>query len=114
MGLGAMSKSGGSGERQRNSEFFRGFQSTFLPFTNVLSICVLGLVSKAGNLGTSLVVPWLRLHTPNAGGLGSIPGQGTRSHMSQLRVRMPHLKIPNATKKIPHATSKTWCSQVNK
>ena len=24
---------------------------------------------------------WLRLHIPNAGGLGSIPGQGTRSHM---------------------------------
>ena len=32
-------------------------------------------------LGTSLVVQWLRLCTPNAGGLGSIPGQGTRSHM---------------------------------
>ena len=25
------------------------------------------------------MVQWLRLHTPNAGGLGSIPGQGTRS-----------------------------------
>ena len=35
--------------------------------------------------GTSLVVQWLRLHAPNAGGLGSIPGQGTRSHMLQLR-----------------------------
>ena len=34
--------------------------------------------------GTSLVVPWLRLQAPNAGGLGSIPGQGTRSHMLQL------------------------------
>ena len=31
--------------------------------------------------GTSLVVQWLRLCTPNAGGLGSIPGQGSRSHM---------------------------------
>ena len=31
--------------------------------------------------GTSLVVQWLRLHAPNAGGLGSIPGQGTRFHM---------------------------------
>ncbi|TEA11773.1 hypothetical protein DBR06_SOUSAS6910273, partial [Sousa chinensis] len=29
----------------------------------------------------SLVVQWVRLHTPNAGGPGSIPGQGTRSHM---------------------------------
>ena len=24
---------------------------------------------------------WLRLRAPNAGGPGSIPGQGTRSHM---------------------------------
>ncbi|TEA23034.1 hypothetical protein DBR06_SOUSAS12510026, partial [Sousa chinensis] len=29
----------------------------------------------------SLVVQWVRLHAPNAGGPGSIPGQGTRSHM---------------------------------
>ncbi|TEA28249.1 hypothetical protein DBR06_SOUSAS3310030 [Sousa chinensis] len=34
--------------------------------------------------GTSLVVQWLRLHAPNAGGLGSIPGQGTRSHMHAM------------------------------
>ena len=35
--------------------------------------------------GTSLVVPWLRHHTPNTGDLGLIPGQGTRYHMPQLR-----------------------------
>ena len=29
-----------------------------------------------------LVVQWLRPCTPNAAGLGSIPGQGTRSHMA--------------------------------
>ena len=34
---------------------------------------------------TSLVVLWLRLFTSNAGGLGSIPSQGTRFHMPQLR-----------------------------
>ena len=28
--------------------------------------------------GTSLVVQWLRLHASNAGGMGSIPGQGTK------------------------------------
>ena len=28
--------------------------------------------------GTSLVVQWLRLHALNAGGPGSIPGQGTK------------------------------------
>ena len=36
-------------------------------------------------MGISLVVQWLRLLTPNAGGPGSIPGQGTRFHMPQLR-----------------------------
>ena len=36
---------------------------------------------KNQNLGTSLVVQWVRLCTPNAGGPGSISGQGTRSHM---------------------------------
>ena len=35
--------------------------------------------------GTSLVAQWLRLQAPNAGGLGLIPGQGTRSRMPQLR-----------------------------
>ena len=30
--------------------------------------------------GTSLVAQLLRLCTPNAGGPGSIPGPGTRSH----------------------------------
>ena len=48
---------------------------------------------------TSLVVQWLKVHTPNAGGLGSIPDQGTRSHLVQLN-------ILNATK--------TWYSQINK
>ena len=32
------------------------------------------------NLRTSLVVQWLILRVPNAGGPGSIPGQGTRAH----------------------------------
>ena len=35
--------------------------------------------------GTSLVVQWLRLCAPNAEGPGSIPGQGTRAHVPQLR-----------------------------
>ena len=39
---------------------------------------------------TSLVVRWLRISAPNAGSLGSIPGQGTRSHRLQL-VHMPRL-----------------------
>ena len=58
--------------------------------------------------GTSLVVQWLRLCAPNAGGPGLIPGQGTISHIPQLRVRMLQLK------KIPHAAIKTWSSQIKK
>ena len=49
---------------------------------------------------TPLVAQWLRLRALNAGGLGSIPGQGTRSHMLQL--------------KILHAATKTQHSQMNK
>ena len=35
--------------------------------------------------GWSLMIQWLRLCPPNAGGPGSILGQRIRSHMSQLR-----------------------------
>ena len=50
---------------------------------------------------TSLVIQWLRLCIPNAGGShGLIPGQGTRFYMPQL--------------KISYATTKAWCSQINK
>ena len=33
-----------------------------------------------------LVVQWLRLYTPNAGGQGLIHGQGTESHMLQVKI----------------------------
>ena len=36
---------------------------------------------KISQRGTSLVAQWIRFCTPNAGGLGSILGQGTRFHM---------------------------------
>ena len=38
---------------------------------------------------TSLVAQCLKLPYPKAGGLDLIPGQGTRSHMPQLRVCVP-------------------------
>ena len=44
------------------------------------------------------MVQWLRLHISNAGS-GSIPSQGTSSHMSQLS---------------SHVGTKTQCSQINK
>ena len=39
--------------------------------------------------GVSLVVQWLRLHASNAGGMGSIPGQGTK---------IPHASRPKKKK----------------
>ena len=53
---------------------------------------------------------WLRLHTPNVGGLGSIPSQGTGSYMLQLRS-----KIPRATAKNQHSrTNKYICKERKK
>ena len=40
-----------------------------------------GDIIKKSFVGTILVVQWIRLHAPNAGGLASIPDQGSRSHM---------------------------------
>ena len=54
---------------------------------------------KKWEIGISLVVQWPRFCAPNAGGPGSIPGQGTRSHVLQL--------------KITHSATKTWSSQIN-
>ena len=42
------------------------------------------------------MVQWLKLQAPNAGGLGSIPGQGNRSHILQLRVHMLQLRAATA------------------
>ena len=50
------------------------------------------------------MVQWLRLYASNAGGPGSIPGQGTKSHMLQLRVSMVQLKIPRVTTKMEDPT----------
>ena len=51
-------------------------------------------------LGIPLVVQWLGVPVPSAGGPGSILGQEARSHMLQLKTL--------------HVTTKTQCSQRNK
>ena len=56
--------------------------------------------------GASRVVQWLRLCTPNAGFLGSIPG----GELDLLGDCMPQVKIL----KIPPAATKAQCSQMNK
>ena len=67
------------------------------------------------------MVQWLRFCFPNAGGLGSIFGQGTRFHVLQLRVHTPQLKHYESRShtlqqrsEIPCATTKTRRSQINK
>ena len=64
-------------------------------------------INEHTHRGTSLAIQWLRLCTPNAQGPGSIPRQGTRSHMPQLRVCILQLKIPQlAIKTVAHITLK--------
>ena len=79
-------------------------KNTYLP-TYILYVsrqCNIDIIQSG--VVTSLVVQWLRLHAPNARGLGwilgSILGQGTRSHMLQIKTL--------------HAAAKTQCSQINK
>ncbi|TEA34802.1 hypothetical protein DBR06_SOUSAS11910026, partial [Sousa chinensis] len=63
---------------------------------------------------TSLLVHWVRLHFPNAGGLGLIPGweirscmhAATKSAQPQLRIHMPQLRIHMSQLRSPHATTK--------
>ena len=55
--------------------------------------------------GTAQVVQWLRLQAPSAGDLGLIPGQGARSHVPQLRVRMLQLKMSCMPHLRPGATT---------
>ena len=60
------------------------------------------------DIGTSLVVQWVTLHAPNAGGPGLIPDRGTRPHMHAST------ESSHAATKIPRATTKTRSSQNNK
>ena len=63
--------------------FYTKDQRNWLAFSSIQILCQ----------GTSLVVQWLSLCAPNAGGLASIPGQGTRSHITQLKIT--HATINN-------------------
>ena len=54
------------------------------------------LFLKISVIGISLVVRWLKLCAPRARVPGWVPGQGTRSHMLQL-------KVPCASSKAQHS-----------
>ena len=68
---------------------------------------------KSINNGTSLVVQWVILRAPNAGGLGSIPGLGTTSLMPAATKDLAYCNQESTccNQKIPHAATKTRCSQ---
>ena len=90
---------------QYNSSFLQTARKIFNkiqhPFI-IKSLSKLGLKRKFLQhykrwAGTSLVVQWLRLCTPNAGCPGLTHGQESRSHMPQLK----------GERKIPHTATKT-------
>ena len=56
-----------------------------------------------------MVVQWVKLPAPNSGGPSLIPGQGTRSHVPQLKILHAAMKI-----KDPRAATKIWHSQIKK
>jgi len=61
---------------------------------------------------------WLRLHAPNAGGPGSILGQGTRSHMAATK--SSHAAVKDSIchnerkKRMLYTANKTQSCQINK
>ena len=58
-------------------------------------------------LVASVSAVWLRLHTPNAWGLGSISGQETRSHMPELKDPSCHTKMEDSKTKTQHDQENT-------
>ena len=51
-------------------------------------------------LGTTLIVPWLRLWTSNAGGVGAIPGWGTKiphavrySRKNKMKIKIDSMSV---------------------
>ena len=72
-----------------------------------------GLTEKEELIGIPLVVHWLRLHTSNAGGPGSISSQGARSDIATTKSPHEATKIPRAVTKIPHVTTETQCNQMH-
>jgi len=58
--------------------------------------------------GISLVVQWLRLCVPNAGVLGSIPGQGTRSHMLKLKIPPKKTNKQKKNKQLVNLSKGIW------
>ena len=83
--------------------FHFGFEIPSMMYCELIRVFLnsVEIIHKNTMGGTSLVVQWLRLHVPKAGGPGSIPGQGTRSYMHA------------ATRSSQAATKEPACSNEN-
>ena len=71
-------------------------------------VCKILSWQRGGHTGTSLVVQWVRLRATNVGGLGLIPGRGTRSHMHAAT------KSSHAATKIPVPQLRPRTAKINK
>ena len=67
--------------------------------------CVFRQSSQEAAPGASLVVQWLRLQAPDAGGQASIPGQGTGSHV-HAAPKSSHVTLRASTTKLIHFEKK--------
>ena len=67
--------------RARAPRWCSGFVSFSSGQWGGVKVCYIKQWPEKMTLGTSLLVQWLGLWAPNAGDVGLIPGQGTRSHM---------------------------------
>ena len=88
----------------------------FLPNFVFIIVCFLSSrgPSKLQKPGTSLVVQWLRFCAPNAGGPGSIPGQGTKSPTQpnlEFSSHKERSRTPQQRLNILQAATETLCSQ---
>ena len=68
------------------SSLWRGSRDNWIDFLLLVWMTWWWPLYRKANQGISLAVQWLRLHTNNAEGVGSIPGLGTKiSHTAEQR-----------------------------
>ena len=75
------------------------------PLTRVCVWCVFRQSSQEAAPGASLVVQWLRLQAPNAGGQASVPGQGTGSYV-HAALKSSHVTLGASTTELIHFEKK--------
>ena len=83
------------GQRQCNNKYIPDDERKYLSTETVFQLNFQEWKQNIDISGISLVIQWLRLLPPTVGGWGSIPDQGTRSYMPQLKIPRAAVKIEN-------------------